>query len=131
MVAIPRRADVELTGRARVRPAWRGRLVLQVEERTTIYSACPPRPGSDPLEWRDLMRRQGDQQLHWRDAAWDDMHALHALDLVPPGAIEPSKPWPRTSGPGQPVCTGCPGPGKRGSCSYCARVHRAEGADGH
>jgi|GEM_PF-5978970 hypothetical protein len=98
MVAIPKRSDLELTGRARVRPGWRGRLVLQVEVLTTIYSACPPMPGRDPREWRNLMRSEGEQRLHWRDAAWDDMHALDRLDLVPAGEMHPSRPWPRTRG---------------------------------
>jgi hypothetical protein len=95
MVAIPKRHDVELTGRARVRPGWRGRLILQVEVNTATYSACPPIPGSNPHEWRERMRRDGYQTLHWRDAVWNDMHALHRLDLVPPGSIEPARPWPR------------------------------------
>lgn len=76
MVAIPKKCAAELTGRARVRPGWRGRLVLQVEVKTTIYSACPPRPGRDANQWREQMKREGEQSLHWRDAAWQDMHAL-------------------------------------------------------
>lgn len=90
-----KRAEWGLTGRARVRPGWRGRLVFQVEVRTTTFSACPPPLGRDHKSWRDLQRSQGTQRLHWRDATWDDMHALDKFALVPPGTIEPSQPWPR------------------------------------
>ena len=89
MVAMPKKRDTELTGRARVRPGWRGRLVLQVEVKTTIYSACPAMPGRDVNQWREQMRAEGECHRHWRDAAWDDMHALGRLDLVPAGAINP------------------------------------------
>lgn len=92
---MPKIHEWELTGRARVRPGWRARLVLQVEVRTVAYSACPPMPGRDPRTWREQMRREGEQLLHWRDASWEDMQALHHLDLVPAGRIEPSRPWPR------------------------------------
>jgi hypothetical protein len=95
MVAIPKKRDTELTGRVRVRPGWRSRLVLQVEVKTTIYSACPAMPGRDVNQWRAQMRAEGECFLGWRDAAWDDMHALSRFDLVPAGAIEPSAPWPR------------------------------------
>lgn len=123
---MPKLSDWELTGRSRVRPGWRGRLVLQVEVRTTIYSACPPMPGRNPREWREQMRREGEQRLHWRDAGWDDMHALSRLDLVPAGSIEPPQPWPRSGSnvnpppsygrppapPGPPPVAGVPGLGQ-------------------
>ena len=67
--------EVELTGRARVRAGWFGRMVLQVEERVHQFSACPPMPGSDPKAWRDEMRRKGIVYCEWRDATWEDVQA--------------------------------------------------------
>jgi hypothetical protein len=131
MVAMPKKADVELTGRARVRAGWRGRLVLQVEVRTTIYSACPPMPGIDPREWRELMRSEGAQRLNWRDAGWDDMYSLHALELVPAGAIEPPQPWPRTPNvnprPGHPAPPATPKPPPMADTTYDCDEHFYDG----
>lgn len=65
--------DVELTGRARVRPGWFGRLILQVEVRTLTYSACPPMPGVSSAEWRGRMRADGEATTAWRDATWEEV----------------------------------------------------------
>lgn len=55
----------ECTGRARPRPGWRGRQVLQVEVRWTSFDAfdfdC-----LHPLH----------TGLKWRDATWEDLQAL-------------------------------------------------------
>lgn len=73
---IPRCIEVRLSGRVRVRPSLFGRIVPQVELRTLEYSACPPRPGSDPKDWNQLMRAAGVTSYTWRDATWDDMQLI-------------------------------------------------------
>lgn len=92
----PQHWEWRLTGRARVRPGWFGRQILQVEVRELAYSACPPRPGSDPVAWRELMRRQGTESSSWRDATFVDVQ-MHGLILKnwghePPRALPPSPP---------------------------------------
>ena len=64
--------EAHLTGRARVRPGWRLRPILQVEVSTLEYSASPPMPGRNPAEWDRAMRAQGTTTLSWRDATWED-----------------------------------------------------------
>jgi hypothetical protein len=87
--------ETTLTGRARARPGWFGKQVLQVEVRTLSFSACPPMPGSDPQAWRERMRRQGTVSYAWRDATWEDLTEPERLTLVPRQGIEPSVAWPR------------------------------------
>lgn len=126
MVAIPLRHEEELTGRARARPGWFGRLVLQVEVLITSYSACPPRPGADRNAWRELMRSQGTQRTHWRDATWDDLQARRRdFKLLRPGLIEPPEPWPRVVGvnprPTYPRPPAPPGPPPTGAGDRSAK----------
>lgn len=86
-----------LTGRVRARPSWFGKQILQVEVVTTSFSSCPPPPGRDAQAWKAKMRAQGDQAFSWRDATWADWQTIGRADLVPPGSIEPSRPWPHRS----------------------------------
>jgi hypothetical protein len=82
----PRKIDVTLSGRVRVRPGLFGRIVPQVELHTLEYSACPPMPGSDPKAWERQMKAEGVACYAWRDATWDDMQMI--------GVMVPAH-WPR------------------------------------
>lgn len=131
MVAIPMRHDAELTGQARVRAGWRGKLVLQVQVRTIAYSALPAPPGRNVKEWREHMRSEGYATLSWRDATWADMQALTRLDLVPAGRIEPPQPWPRGPNvnppPDYPRPPAPPGPPPMADTTYGCDEHYYDG----
>lgn len=75
----PQKIEVRLSGHVRVRPGLFGRIVPQVELRTLAYSACPPMPGRDPMEWDRQMRADGVTSYTWRDATWDDMQLIGVM----------------------------------------------------
>lgn len=92
MVAPPSRISTTLTGRARARPGFWGRQVLQVEVELERYTVLPPPPHRDPSTW-DVRRPQGSPWLEWRDAMWSDVQQLGGL-VATGGAFYPG-PAPR------------------------------------
>jgi hypothetical protein len=62
----PPRIERELTGRARVRPGWFGRQILQVEVRHTSYRGFDFERANPLSSWS-----------RWRDATWEDMQVCH------------------------------------------------------
>lgn len=80
MVAVPTRQEATLTGRARMRPAFFGRMQLQVQERVDFYGICPPPPGrTNDADWREFCHRG--TQIRWRDATWLDMQEVPTFTL--------------------------------------------------
>lgn len=96
---MPRYRESALTGRARVRPGWFGRQILQVEVGTLTYSSCPPMPGRDPKVWLELMRAEGTVSHHWRDAEWFDMQTLETFTIGQRARQAPPRPLPAPAPP--------------------------------
>lgn len=68
----PPRIERELTGRARVRPGWFGRQILQIEVRHTSYRAFDFERATPLSSWNG-----------WRDATWEDMQVCHNYLIGP------------------------------------------------
>lgn len=86
--------ETRLTGRIRARWGWFGKQVLQVEVATLAYSACPPRPGRDPVQWREQMKAEGETTCRWRDATWMDVAELQDLRVLGSHPHVPPRPMP-------------------------------------
>ncbi len=80
---------LSLTGQARMRSGWFGRMVMQVQERVEFlaYRHAPP-PWLDTAakikEWNDLPREVTATHYQWRDATWLDVQAGVTLTLGSP-----------------------------------------------
>jgi hypothetical protein len=81
----PPRITETLTGNARVRPAFRGRQVLQVEIRRESYRAFDFAGAQRISSW-----------LIWRDADWQDMAALPGFTIGRPAPTEAKNPFPQS-----------------------------------
>ena len=68
----PNSIERELTGRARVRPGWFGRQILQVEVDHTSYRPFDLERKSPLSSWK-----------RWRDATWEDMQVCHTYKIGP------------------------------------------------
>jgi len=73
------RYEHTLTGRARLRPAWFGRIVPQVQVLVKAFPVheCPPPPNYDEARRKEWIERQRTTPTSswtvWRDATWLDL----------------------------------------------------------
>lgn len=73
-----------LTGRARCRPGWKGKQILEVEVAVSRFSATPKPPG-DPRtdsEWESAMFKG--RSTAWRQATYSDLQGVR-LSISPIG----------------------------------------------
>ena len=89
------RLRVSFTGRARARPGFMGRQVLQVELLVTTHNPA------------DLDRQHPlSVRTEWRDATWEDLQAAPGFVLGTPRDQGGAGGTPPTGPSGEPPCTG-------------------------